>query len=54
MLGKQVETAYGEEDYLTYIENARRIVDSDISKIMPIVTDLGLREKIKYVLRTRG
>lgn len=54
MSGKQVKTAYSEEGYLTYIENARRIVDFDISQIMPMVADLGLCEKIKYVLRTRG
>ena len=54
MSGKQVKTAYGEEGYLTYIENARRVVDFEISQIMPMVADLGLYEKIKYVLRTRG
>ncbi|UCC58312.1 MAG: hypothetical protein JSW14_08220, partial [Candidatus Bathyarchaeum sp.] len=54
MLGKQVKTAYGEEGHLNYIENARRVVDFDISEIMPMVADLGLCEKIKYVLRTRG
>ncbi|UCE96381.1 MAG: polyprenyl synthetase family protein [Candidatus Bathyarchaeota archaeon] len=54
MSDKKVKTAYGEEGYLTYIENARRIIDFDISQIMPMVADLGLFEKIKYVLRTRG
>ena len=54
MSGKQVKTAYGEEGYLTYIENARRVVNFDISQIMPMVDDLGLCEKIQYVLRTRG
>jgi len=54
MSGKQVKTAYGEEGYLTYIENARSVVDFDISQIMPMVDDLGLGEKIKYVLRTQG
>jgi octaprenyl-diphosphate synthase len=54
VLGKQVKTAYGTEGYLTYIENARRVVDFEISQIMPMVADLGLYEKIKYVLRTRG
>jgi octaprenyl-diphosphate synthase len=51
---KQTNTAYFEEDYLTYIENARRIIDHDISQIMSMVTDFGLCEKIKYVLRTQG
>ena len=51
---KQVKAACGEEGYLTYIENARRIVDFDISQILPMVADLGLCEKIEYVLRTRG
>ena len=54
MSGKQVKTAYSEEGYLTYLEKARRVVDFDISQIVPIVADLGLCEKIKYVLRTRG
>jgi len=52
--GKQIKTAFGEEGYLTYIENARIVVDFDISQIMPMVADLGLYEKIKYVLGTRG
>jgi len=51
---KQTNTAYFEENYLTYIENARRIIDHDISQIMSMVTDFGLCEKIKYVLRTQG
>ena len=54
MTSKQTNTAYFEEDYLTYIENARRIIDHDISQIMSMVTDFGLGEKIKYVLRTQG
>ena len=54
MTSKQTNTAYFEEDYLTYIENARRIIDRDISQIMSMVTDFGLCEKIKYVLRTQG
>jgi len=54
MSGKQVKTAYGEEGYLTYIENARSVVDFDISQIMPMVDNLALGEKIKYVLRTQG
>jgi geranylgeranyl pyrophosphate synthase len=54
MSGKQIKTAYGEGGYLTYIENARRVIDFEISQIMPIIADLGLCEKIKYVLRTRG
>ena len=54
MLGKQIKTAFCEEDYLTYIENARRVIDLEVSQIMPMVDDLGLYEKIKYVLRTRG
>jgi geranylgeranyl pyrophosphate synthase len=51
---KQTNTEYFEEDYLTYIENARRIIDRDISQIISMVTDFGLCEKIKYVLRTQG
>ena len=54
MTSKQTNTAYFEEDYLTYIENARRIIDHDISQIISMVTDFGLCEKIKYVLRTQG
>ena len=54
MTSKQTNTAYFDEGYLTYIENARRIIDHDISQVMSIVTDIGLCEKIKYVLRTRG
>lgn len=36
------------------MEEAKRVVDIELSKIMPLVADLGLREKIEYVLRTRG
>ena len=54
MSAKQIKTTYGEGDYLTYIENARRVVDFDISQIMPMVADLGLCGKIEYVLQTRG
>ena len=54
MTSKQTNTTYFEDDHLTYIENARRIIDSDISQIMSMVTDFGLCEKIKYVLRTQG
>ena len=54
MPSKQVNTAYVAEYYPTYIENARRVIDFDISQIMSMVTDFGLCEKIKYVLRTRG
>lgn len=45
---------YSEEGYHTYTEDAKRVVDVELSKIMPLVADLGLREKIEYVLRTRG
>jgi octaprenyl-diphosphate synthase len=51
---KQTNTAYFDEGYFTYIENARKIIDRDISQIMSLVTDIGLCEKIKYVLRTQG
>jgi len=51
---KQVKTAYAEEGYLSYIENARRVVDFEISQIMPMVDDLGLYEKIRCILRTQG
>ena len=54
MSDKKVKTAYSEESYITYIENARRVIDFDISQIIPMIADLGLYEKIKYVLRTRG
>ena len=36
------------------MEDATRVVDIELSKIMPLVADLGLREKIEYVLQTRG
>jgi geranylgeranyl pyrophosphate synthase len=51
---KQVNTSYFEKSYITYIENAKRIFDFDISQTMSKVADFGLGEKIKYVLRTRG
>lgn len=54
MLGKQIKTAYGESSYRDYIENVRKIVNFDISQIISKVDDLGLCEKIKYVLATQG
>jgi geranylgeranyl pyrophosphate synthase len=54
LLGKQAETAYNKERYFTYIENARRDIDIEISQIMPMIADLGLCEKMEYVLRTSG
>ena len=54
MSGKQIKVVYSEEGYHTYTEDAKRVVDVELSKIMPLVADLGLREKIEYVLRTRG
>lgn len=54
MPGKQIKVVYDEEGYHTYMEDARRVVDVELSNIMPLVADLGLREKIEYALRTRG
>lgn len=54
MVDKQDKTAYSEQGYLDYIENARNIIDFDISQVVSKVADLGLYEKIKYVLQTRG
>ncbi|MEJ2240935.1 MAG: polyprenyl synthetase family protein [Candidatus Bathyarchaeota archaeon] len=54
MSTKQIKNAYCEGDYLTYMENTRRVVDFDISQIIPMVADLGLGRKIEYVLQTEG
>lgn len=54
MSGKHVKTAYSKECYLTYIGEARKAIEIEISQIVPMIADLGLCEKIKYVLRTHG
>ena len=54
MLGKQVKTMSSKEGYLTYIEKAQRSINIEISQITPMIADLGLCEKMKYVLGTRG
>jgi geranylgeranyl pyrophosphate synthase len=54
MSSKQIKVVYDEEVYNTYMEDAKRVVEVELSNIVPLVADLGLLEKIKYVLQTRG
>ena len=54
MSSKQVKSICNDDEYIAYIENAKRVVDFEISQIMPMVADLELYEKIKFVLQTRG
>jgi octaprenyl-diphosphate synthase len=40
--------------YAAYLEEARRLVDHEITGLLPKLIDLGLCERIRYVLQTRG
>jgi octaprenyl-diphosphate synthase len=54
MPNEQVEVVYDKNGYEAYLEEARRLVDREISDCMPIIADLALFERIRYVLQTRG
>jgi octaprenyl-diphosphate synthase len=54
MPNKQVEVVYNKSGYGTYLEEARRLVDHEISSLLPKIADLELCERIRYVLQTRG
>ena len=54
MPNEQVEVVFDKNGYDAYFEEARRLVDREISDCMPIIADLALFERIRYVLQTRG
>jgi geranylgeranyl pyrophosphate synthase len=54
MANEQVEIISDKDGYDSYLEKARRLVDDEITGLLPQLTDLGLSERIAYVLQTRG
>jgi len=54
MANEQVEIISDKDGYGSYLEEARRLVDDEITGLLPQLTDLGLGKKIAYILQTRG
>jgi geranylgeranyl pyrophosphate synthase len=54
MPNEQVEVVYDKSSYGTYLKEARRLIDHEISTLLPKIADLELCERIRYVLQTRG
>lgn len=54
MQNEQVEVISNKNDYCSYLEDARRLVNDEITNLLPQLADLGLSERIAYVLQTRG
>jgi geranylgeranyl pyrophosphate synthase len=45
---------FQENKFESYLDNKRKLIDSEITRLALQVSDLGLREKIEYALQTRG
>jgi octaprenyl-diphosphate synthase len=54
MANEQFEIISDKNGYDSYLEEAKRLVDHDITNLLPKLTDLGLCERIRYVLQTQG
>jgi octaprenyl-diphosphate synthase len=54
MANEQVEIVSDKDGYGSYLEEARRLVDDEITGLLPQLNYLGLGERIAYVLQTRG
>jgi octaprenyl-diphosphate synthase len=54
MPNEQVEIISDKDGYRRYLEAGRRLVDHEIAGLLPQLTDLGLCERIAYVLQTQG
>jgi len=54
MPNEQVEVVCDKSSYGTYLKEARRLIDHEISTLLPKIADLELCERIRYVLQTRG
>jgi octaprenyl-diphosphate synthase len=54
MPNEQVEVIYDKKGYDTYVDEARRLIDQELSDYMPRIAGLALYERIRYVLQTRG
>lgn len=54
MQNEQIEIIADKNGYESYLEEARRLIDHEISITISKIVDLELCEKIRYVLQTRG
>ena len=54
MLNERVKIVHDEDGYGAYLEEANRIVDQEISNVMPQIADLELYEQVRYVLQIQG
>ena len=54
MANEQVGIIFDKKGYDSYLEEARKLVDHEITSLLPTLTDLGLCGRIGYVLQTRG
>jgi octaprenyl-diphosphate synthase len=50
----EIEITNSRDGYSTYLDDARRVIDQEISNLIPEIVDLKLCDKIVYVLRTQG
>jgi octaprenyl-diphosphate synthase len=54
MANEQFEIISDKNGYDSYLEEAKRLVDHDITNLLPKLPDLWLCERIRYVLQTQG
>jgi geranylgeranyl pyrophosphate synthase len=52
MTNEQVETI--SNGYDAYLEDVRRLIDHETANLLPTLTGLGLCDRLRYVLQTRG
>jgi geranylgeranyl pyrophosphate synthase len=54
MANEQIEIISDKDGYGNYLEEARSLVDDEITSVLPQLDNLELGERIAYVLQTRG
>jgi octaprenyl-diphosphate synthase len=54
MQNEQVKIIADKNGYDFYLEESRRLVDQEVTSLLPKLTDLALCERIAYVLQTQG
>ncbi len=54
MSNQRIDVVNPENDYDTYLKKSRELIANELSKVIFEINDLGLYDRIKYVLQTRG
>jgi geranylgeranyl pyrophosphate synthase len=54
MANEQPRLLFDKGGYEAYLEKARRLVDQEITGLMPTLTSLELGDRIQYILQTKG